>query len=49
MKYSYKQVKEDFNKKGYILLTPEDDYKNVNQKLNYICPIHGENRLLMTI
>ena len=45
MKYSYKQVKEDFNKKGYILLTPEDDYKNVNQKLNYICPIHGGKQI----
>lgn len=45
MKYLYEQVKEDFDKKEYILLTPEDDYKNVNQKLNYICPIHGEKQI----
>ena len=45
MKYSYEQVKEDFNKKGYTLLTKKEDYKNVNQKLNYICPIHGKKQI----
>lgn len=41
-KYSYEEVKQDFEKRGYMLLTSKEEYKNVNQKLRYICPKHGE-------
>lgn len=37
---SYEYVKSEFDKLGYILLTKE--YNNCNQKLRYICPVHGE-------
>lgn len=40
-KYTYEEVKRDFKKMGYKLLTKHDEYKNVNQKLKYVCPIHG--------
>ena len=34
---------EDFCiKNNYIQITTIDEYKNANQKLYYICPIHGE-------
>uniref|UniRef100_A0A6M3L0P6 Putative Hef-like homing endonuclease n=1 Tax=viral metagenome TaxID=1070528 RepID=A0A6M3L0P6_9ZZZZ len=39
-KYTYKKVKEDFEREGYTLLSKE--YKNVFNKLEYICP-QGHN------
>lgn len=42
MKYSFKEVKEMFESRGYELLSSEDEYTSVNSKLRYICPIHGE-------
>jgi len=33
---SYDYIKSQFEKEGYTLLTQE--YKNNNQKLDYICP-----------
>ena len=45
MKYTYDQVKNDFEKRGYQLLTSQEEYHNVNQKLKYICPIHGEREI----
>lgn len=41
-KYTYKDVKRDFDKKNYELLTLEEEYKNVNQKLKYICRLHSD-------
>ena len=42
MKYSFKEVKEMFESRGYKLLSSEDEYTSVNSKLRYVCPIHGE-------
>lgn len=39
-KFSYDFVKEEFNKKGYVLLT--DNYKNVFQDLDFICEKHQD-------
>lgn len=44
-KYTYEQAKEDFEKRGYILLTPKEEYKNSTQKLDYICPVHGKQQI----
>ncbi|MCB8639961.1 MULTISPECIES: hypothetical protein [unclassified Holdemanella] len=44
-KYTYEQAKEDFEKRGYTLLTPKEEYKNSTQKLDYICPIHGKQQI----
>lgn len=41
-KYSYETIKQIIEEKGFILLTKEEDYINVNMKLKYICPKHGE-------
>lgn len=38
--YTIEYVKEQFDKKGYILLSKE--YKNLNTKLNYMCKKHME-------
>jgi hypothetical protein len=37
-KFSYDFVKEEFEKKGYCLLS--ENYENVNEKLNFICVRH---------
>lgn len=42
MKYSFEEVKKMFEERGYTLLSTEDEYKSVNSKLRYLCPIHGE-------
>lgn len=44
-KHTYDEVKKDFEEKGYILLTQENEYKNSSQKLKYICPVHGEQEI----
>lgn len=45
---SFEEVKKTFNNKGYILLSKEDEYKNSNQKLKYICPNHKDKGVLTT-
>ena len=44
MKYSFEEVKSKFEERGYTLLSDESEYKSVNSKLRYLCPIHGEKR-----
>lgn len=38
--YSYNEVKEQFSKKGYILI--DNKYKNYTTKMKYICKKHSE-------
>jgi len=35
-KYTYEEVKKEFERRGYKLLSKE--YKNAREKLEYICP-----------
>jgi predicted XRE-type DNA-binding protein len=35
---NFQDIKNEFEKRNYILLTEEKDYKNAHQKLKYICP-----------
>ena len=42
MKYNFEEVKSKFEERGYTLLSDESEYKSVNSKLRYLCPIHGE-------
>jgi len=35
---NFLDIKKEFERRGYILLTEEKDYKNNHQKLKYICP-----------
>lgn len=47
-KLSFKDVIEEINKRGYILLSDEADYRDVHSKMRYICPKHkdkGEQRI----
>jgi hypothetical protein len=37
-KVNFDQIKKEFIKRGYILLTKEEDYKNHFTKLEFICP-----------
>lgn len=39
-KYSYEEIKKEFEEKGYILLSKE--FKGVLEKLEYICPKHKD-------
>jgi hypothetical protein len=38
LRKNFQEIKEEFEKRNYKLLTEEKDYKNSKQKLNYICP-----------
>jgi predicted XRE-type DNA-binding protein len=42
---NYQDIKKEFEKRNYILLTEEKDYKNSKQKLNYICPEGHESSI----
>jgi len=37
-KINFSDIKKEFEKRNYILLSEEKDYKKNNQKLKYICP-----------
>ena len=41
-KYNYIDACNEFKKRGYKLLSTENEYKNVSSKLKYICPKHKE-------
>ena len=41
-KLSFKDVIEEINKRGYILLSDEADYRDVHSKMRYICPKHRD-------
>lgn len=41
-KYSFNQVVEEMNKRGYVLLSDESDFDNCASKMKYICPKHEE-------
>lgn len=38
-------IQQEFENVGYTLLTAQKDYKNSIQKLNYLCPKHGEQQI----
>lgn len=47
-KLSFQDVIEEMNKREYVLLSDETDYKNIHSKMRYICPKHkdkGEQRI----
>lgn len=46
IKYSFDYVKNIFSQRGYVLLTKENEYKNVTQKLKYICLKHEDKGIL---
>ncbi len=37
LRKNFKEIKNEFEERGYILLTEEKDYKDCYTKLNYIC------------
>lgn len=39
-KYTFNDAKNEFDNRGYILLSNEEEYKNVSSKLRYLCPKH---------
>ena len=44
---NFNEVKEEFIKRGFELLTTEDEVDSLSKtKLRYICPIHGEQTIL---
>lgn len=45
-KYTYEDVLKSFKERNYVLLTKKDDYKNVMQKLQYICNNHKDKGVL---
>lgn len=42
-KYSFEFVKSEFEKRGYTLLSLENEYENTRSKLRYICQKHKDN------
>ena len=46
MKYTYEEVLKSFEERGYILLTPKEEYRSVTQKLQYICKKHKDKGIL---
>lgn len=47
-KYTYMEVRKEFEDKGYILISTESDYKNVNSKLQYVCKKHKDKGIQYT-
>lgn len=45
-KLKYENVKEAFEARGYKLLSKESEITSYNEKLRYLCPIHGEMAML---
>lgn len=43
-KISYSKVKKDYEKEGYKLITPKEEYVNCLTKITYVCPFHGEQK-----
>ena len=41
-KYSFEFVKSEFEKRGYTLLSLENEYENTRSKLRYICQKHKD-------
>ena len=35
---NFQEIKNEFKRRNYILLTEETEYKNTHQKLKYVCP-----------
>lgn len=44
----YADVKESFAKRGYTLLSKESEISTYQDKLRYLCPVHGEMAMLWT-
>lgn len=40
---SYEEIKEEFEARGYTLISPREEYVNSNSILKYICPSHPNN------
>jgi len=38
LRKNFQEIKKEFERRNYILLTEEKDYENIYTKLNYICP-----------
>ena len=47
-KINFEEIKESFEKRGYILLSTEKDYKDIHSKLYYQCPKHPDKKLYIT-
>lgn len=45
-KYTYEDVLKSFEERDYTLLTKKEDYKNVTQKLEYVCNKHKDKGIL---
>ena len=48
VKYTFDDVKEEFQNRGYTLLSTSDEYQNAKSKMRYICPRHrdmGEQKI----
>ena len=43
---NFQEIKKEFERRGYILLTEEKDYKNNKTKLKYICQEGHENYIV---
>lgn len=43
-KIPYIQVKKEYEKEGYKLLTQKEEYVNCLTKITYICPLHGKQK-----
>lgn len=46
--YSYDDAVKEFEKTEYTLLSLKDEYINVNSKLRYLCPVHGEKSIALS-
>lgn len=44
LRHSYSDIKNEFEKRGYILVSKE--YKSLNEQLKYICPKHKDKGIL---
>lgn len=48
-KYTFTDLKNEIDKRGYELLSNENEYHDVNSKIRYICPTHKDKGELMTM
>jgi hypothetical protein len=42
---NFDTVKNEFEDRGYILLSEKEEYKNFNSELKYTCPLHPDREL----
>lgn len=42
---TYQDIINDFNATDYIIITPEDEYKNGYTRIKYMCSKHGEQEI----